>query len=137
MNIPSSDGSKLACGRPLSLTPDSPELLHKIMTRLNAYVSEKDLNRSEAREKIVTTIVREARHFRVQDLLERLKSNYPEVGKATLYRNLPVLVESGILEAGPTDSEGAIPIRTFRRRAPRSHCLPRLRQNFRISRRIH
>ncbi len=55
---------------------------------------------------MLETIVYEARHFRVQDLLARLGRRHPEVGQATLYRNLPILVESGILQEGPTDADG-------------------------------
>src|SRR5690606_23766331 len=36
----------------------------------------------------------------------RLAARHPEVGKATLYRNLPILVESGVLCEGPTDPDG-------------------------------
>ena len=86
----------LPCGRPLPQMENSGTLLKNVLARLSDFVSDQELNRSEAREKIIETIVNEARHFRVQDLLERLKKRYPEVGKATLYRNLPVLVESGI-----------------------------------------
>ncbi len=74
--------------------------------RLDAYVATKRLNRSEARHKILETIFTGDRHFRALDLLVRLKARFPEVGKATLYRNLPILVECGILQEGPTDSSG-------------------------------
>jgi Fur family ferric uptake transcriptional regulator len=76
--------------------------------RLDQYSTDKQLNRSEAREKILETIVKEVRHFRSLDLLERLAKRYPEVGRATFYRNLPIFVESGILKEGPTDSDGQV-----------------------------
>jgi Fur family ferric uptake transcriptional regulator len=83
-------------------------LLQMLKERLEHYAEEKQLNRSEAREKILETIVNESRHFRSLDLLERLGKRYPEVGKATLYRNLPIFVESGILKPGPTDPDGQV-----------------------------
>jgi Fur family ferric uptake transcriptional regulator len=86
---------------------DTP-LYERLKERLNSYSTQKALNRSEAREKILETIVSESRHFRPLDLLERLNKRYPEVGRATLYRNLPVFVESGILKEGPTDPDGQI-----------------------------
>jgi len=100
------------CGRP-SLPPlvddHSPrELLKKLILQLNKYSSETKLNRSEAREKILEVIVSKASHFTAMDLLERLQKRHPDIGKATLYRNLPVLVESGILKEGPHDSNGQI-----------------------------
>ncbi len=101
---------ELPCGRPLPVqiaaVATTTQLLKLMSERLDAYVTEQKLNRSEAREKILATIVKEARHFRAQDLLDRLKQRYPEVGKATVYRNLPVLVASGVLQEGPIDKDG-------------------------------
>ena len=82
------------------------ELVQVLFERLEAFVESKGLKRSDTRKKILETIVMEAKHFRAQDLLEWLQKHFPEVGKATLYRNLPILVESGIIQEGPTDPEG-------------------------------
>ena len=99
----------LACGRPSSDSPaHNQDLLQSIKLRLEHYTLEKQLNRSDAREKILETIVKESRHFRSLDLLERLSKRYPRVGRATFYRNLPIFVESGILKEGPMDSEGQV-----------------------------
>lgn len=80
-------------------------LIERLTSRLNAYLAENQLNRSEAREKILETIVRHARHFTVSDLLTHLSREYPEVGRATLYRTIPVLVESQIIQEGPLDAD--------------------------------
>lgn len=109
----SSLGKKLPCGRPARLTqertqPATDLLLEKLVTRLNVYCAEKKLNRSETREKILEAIISGAQHFTALDLLERLQKQFPEIGKATLYRNLPILVESGILQEGPHDSKGQV-----------------------------
>lgn len=99
----------LPCGRPLpenEVGEDADQLFERLLKQLEGYVDEKGLNRSEARVKILETIVREARHFRAQDLLLRLQKRFPEVGKATLYRNLPILVECGLIQEGPRDPEG-------------------------------
>ena len=102
----------LPCGRPAPKKVDSPksskELLEKIRAQLNTYCLEKKLNRSETRDKILYTIVYESRHFTAIDLLEKLQKNFPEIGKATLYRNLPVFVNSGILQEGPHDTNGQV-----------------------------
>ena len=90
----------------LALALAARELLAQMLERLGEHLSRKKLNRSEVREKILETIVFEARHFRAQELLDRVKNRYPDIGKATLYRNLPVLVESGVLQEGPTDDSG-------------------------------
>ncbi len=111
-NAQISKSQVLPCGRPLPKNRNQPEntssFFDSAKVKLNAFVAEKSLKRSEAREKILKTIIYEARHFRAQDLLDRLKDRYPEVGKATLYRTLPILIESGIIQEGPTDSDGQI-----------------------------
>lgn len=107
---------KVVCGRPPSapkerLAPEGGKqgaaaLYAQLKDRLRAYVLSNRLNQSEAREKILETIVTEARHFRPLDLVDRLRARHPEIGRATLYRNLPILVASGVLQEGPTDPTG-------------------------------
>jgi Fur family ferric uptake transcriptional regulator len=70
--------------------------------RLEAYVSAKGLKKSGSRNKILEVMVRDPHHFRVQDLIDRLRKDYPEVGRATVYRNLPLFVECGLIQEGPT-----------------------------------
>jgi Fur family ferric uptake transcriptional regulator len=100
----------LPCGRPLPRPAEShasdSETLPEVLKRLEAYTSAHELNHSEAREKILETIVLEARHFTATSLLAHLKKRHPEVGKATLYRNLPILIQSGIIQEGPQDPSG-------------------------------
>ncbi len=102
----------LPCGRPAPRKNESAQettaFLKKAVGQLNHYCQEKKLNRSEAREKILETIIREARHFTALELLARLQKRHPEIGKATMYRNLPVLVQSGILQEGPHDPNGQV-----------------------------
>jgi len=102
----------LPCGRrplsPQKNTTDSDTTFKNALNKLSDYVLKNKLNHSDAREKILEVIVKEARHFNAQDLLLRLKKRYPEVGKATLYRNLPVLVDSHVIQAGPTDPKGGV-----------------------------
>ena len=102
----------LPCGRPVPKKADDPRdtatLLADMLERLESFTVEKKLNRSEARAKILETIIFEARHFTAIDLLRHLLKRHPVVGKATLYRNLPVLVESGIIREGPIDPDGQI-----------------------------
>jgi Fur family ferric uptake transcriptional regulator len=104
--------SILPCGRPelpkKEWTQSKSDLLTRILLQLNTYCLSKKLNRSDAREKILEIIVTESRHFTAIDLLENLQKRFPEIGKATMYRNLPLLVESGILQEGPHDSNGQV-----------------------------
>jgi Fur family ferric uptake transcriptional regulator len=102
----------LPCGRALPKKEKNPAELKRLLDtslhRLETFVLKQNLNRSEARAKILEVIVKESRHFSTQDLLDRLQSRYPEVGRATVYRNLPILVESGLIVEGPTDADGQI-----------------------------
>jgi Fur family ferric uptake transcriptional regulator len=98
------------CGRKMPGRNEKPRDVEKtvegLARQLDAWVDAQGLKRSEARMKILRVIVAQPGHFRTQDLLEPLHAKYPEVGTATLYRNLPILVESGILQEGPVDSNG-------------------------------
>ena len=98
----------LPCGRPLPQSKDTASLIEAMTRRLDLFVAKMKLNRSDARGKILETIVKEARHFRAQDLCLRLQARHPEVGRATVYRNLPVLVDAGLLQEGPRDSDGQV-----------------------------
>lgn len=104
--------SCLPCGRPIQkITVQKQKnlkLLEKAIEQLNQYCISKKLNRSDAREKILEIIVRGSRHFTALELLGNLQKHFPQIGKATLYRNLPVLVESGVLQEGPHDSNGQV-----------------------------
>ena len=110
MASPTSSLKNSPCGRPLTSssenTSSSPATLKAALTLLEKFTQEEKLNHSDAREKILETIVLEARHFTAISLLARLKKRHPEVGKATLYRNLPILIQSGIIQEGPPDPTG-------------------------------
>lgn len=100
----------LPCGRPAPASKSDPReskvLLTQMMGRLEKYINDQSLKKTEARGKILETIVYEARHFTALDLLAHLSKRHPDIGKATLYRNLPILVESGVIQEGPTDRAG-------------------------------
>lgn len=106
--------TKLACGRPLAPLKESRTekkqsatvYLNSCLEKLNHHLQEKNLKHSEVRDQILKVIVEEARHFTAVELLPKLQENYPGFGKATLYRNLPVLVEAGVLQEGPPDKDG-------------------------------
>ncbi len=58
---------------------------------------------------MLEVIVRESSHFRAQDLVDRLQKTFPDqVGRATVYRNLPIFVDSGLLQEGPSGPDGEI-----------------------------
>ncbi len=97
---------KLPCGRTrpkeTKVAPDIKQLVQD----LEAYCNSQGLRRSSIRRKILEVIVNDCTHFTPQELLARLERKEPEIGRATLYRTLPLLVESGILQEGPNTIEG-------------------------------
>ena len=105
---------RLPCGRPAPRSGGASKAdlreprLEKFARRLDAHVLAEGLKRSDIRHRILEVIVRDARHFRVADFLPLLQKRYPEIGRATVYRALPVLVASGVLQEGPRDSAGQI-----------------------------
>ena len=108
----SSQPKTLPCGRPApqpeAQSENSAALYKKLVVQLSSYCLEKKLNRSDTRNNILEVIVSGSRHFTALELLERLEKRFPDIGKATLYRNLKVFVESGILQEGPHDPAGQL-----------------------------
>ncbi len=115
-SFPSPAPGLLPCGRPYpavetrlnchGLSKDSQALLKQKWEQLRIYAQNAHLKQSKAREKILEIIIYEARHFTVPQLLKRMHKRYPNIGKATLYRTLPLLVSSGVLQEGPSDPDG-------------------------------
>lgn len=101
--------TKTSCGRvagrPARKTAKRPTLA-QLVKKLDRYTDEHKINRSAARTKIIQAILAEPEHFTTPELLNRLNQVAPEVGRATLYRNLPILVASGIIQEGPAGPDG-------------------------------
>ncbi len=103
------------CGRPRGpiqghekSVKESKALLSQLQELLDVYVEANELKNSSTRGKILETIVSCGKHFTSLELLRKLSDLFPEIGKATLYRSLPVFVASGILQEGPTDENGLV-----------------------------
>lgn len=74
--------------------------------RLSQYLQSHALNQSESRNKIIEVILSEDRHFNSGDLVKWVQARYPSIGAATVYRNLPLLVNAEILQETLTDDQG-------------------------------
>ena len=48
--------------------------------------------------KILEVMAEESSHFNAQYLVKRLSKRYPSIGKSTVYRNLPIFIESGLIK---------------------------------------
>ncbi|MCP4678526.1 MAG: transcriptional repressor [Deltaproteobacteria bacterium] len=74
--------------------------------RFRKFLAMKGLRFTEEREKIVKYVFDEHRHFRVDAIIERMRNGKERTSRATVYRALPLLLESGLVrEAGRRDGE--------------------------------
>jgi Fur family ferric uptake transcriptional regulator len=103
--------TRYPCGRP---GPDSAKRKTKAKKparelwkdKLKRYFAEKALKQSDARNKLIELVLSETEHFTAQDLIRRVSERHPQIGAATVYRNIPVLLDAGIIEETLTDKAG-------------------------------
>lgn len=62
------------------------------------FLSRKGLKFTKEREAILTEVFSHHGHFNPEELLLRLKKKDLRVSKASIYRTLPLLLESGLIE---------------------------------------
>jgi Fur family ferric uptake transcriptional regulator len=98
----------LPCGRPIPKKPETSRASanQSWKTKLEAYLAENGLNQSEARNNLVELVLQQTEHFTVQELIKRLGEKFPQIGAATVYRNVPILVDVGVLKETLTDDSG-------------------------------
>ena len=66
-------------------------------SRFSEFLSEKGLRMTDQRKSIVGALFSQDAHFTADDLLKDAQKLDETVSRATLYRSLPLLVESGII----------------------------------------
>lgn len=71
--------------------------LNAILGQAQAFFASKGLRFTRQREALVTLIFRNDEHFRPEDLLPKLRKSDGAVSRATVYRTILLLVESGML----------------------------------------
>jgi Fur family transcriptional regulator, ferric uptake regulator len=62
------------------------------------YIQEKGLRNTQQREIILDEFISADRHITVEELFNVIKDKHPDIGYATVHRNLSLLCESGIAE---------------------------------------
>lgn len=62
------------------------------------FLNRKGLKFTRERQKILREVFAFHRHFAPAELLEKMRSKKIKVSKASIYRALPLLVESGLIE---------------------------------------
>jgi len=98
----------LPCGRPLPATPPPPseEVVELWQKRLRDYLSAQHLKWTDQRWTIARLILTSGGHLDSQDIVERVKAIEPGIGAATVYRNIKVLCEAGLLEDSHRSQDG-------------------------------
>lgn len=74
-----------------------PKVLEQVRESLQEYLSSKGLRRTVQREAIIEAAFGTREHFTAEELLLMAKAIEKSVSRATVYRTLPLLVESGML----------------------------------------
>jgi len=102
---------RLPCGRPRPQSeqfhPGSAAELRRVWKdRLDAYLAEHQLKRSEQRVQILELFLEAGAHLSAQELVQKVMARFPGIGAATVYRNLKVLCEAKILRETFSDAKG-------------------------------
>ena len=101
---------ELPCGRltsgELTCGDKNDVVLDKNRERLERYTAENKLNVSETRDKILEIVFKEKNHFSIQDMVATVRNQFPEIGFATIYRNVALIFEAQILTEAFTNSKG-------------------------------
>lgn len=72
--------------------------MESAISRLRRFEKAAGQRHTREREEIVRAVFAEEGHFRIDDLVERLKTSRGKVSRATVYRAIPLLVSSGLIK---------------------------------------
>ena len=75
------------------------ELSGEARDRLNSYLVRHGLKQTRQREAILDAFLASTGHVTSEDLYERVRSDHPEIGAATVYRTLKLFVDAGVANA--------------------------------------
>ncbi len=100
----------LPCGRPRSVAVAAPsdDELKLMQHKLRAYLSQQNLKYTEQRWQIAESILRVGGHLDAQTIVEQVSKIHPDIGAATVYRNLKIFCEAGLLEASHQALDGRV-----------------------------
>lgn len=74
-----------------------PEQTEEIRQKVLAYMESNGLRLTNQRKAIIEAAFSTTEHYTAEDLLERARAIDASVSRATVYRTLPVLVQTGLL----------------------------------------
>lgn len=98
------DAAILPCGRHSPKT----QTLAQWQERLKRYLVDHQLKSSEQRWMIANWILESQEHFSAQDLVRKVQEQDPNIGAATVYRNIKVLCDAGVLQETLSDASGRV-----------------------------
>jgi Fur family transcriptional regulator, ferric uptake regulator len=76
------------------------ERIEQARAQLGEYLVRHGLKHTRQRDFILETFLATQGHVTSEDLYERVREAHPEIGAATVYRTLKILVEAGLANAG-------------------------------------
>jgi Fur family transcriptional regulator, ferric uptake regulator len=76
------------------------ERLERAKSQLSEYLDRHGLKQTRQREYILESFLGAKGHITSEDLHERVRGSHPEIGAATVYRTLKILVDAGLANAG-------------------------------------
>jgi Fur family ferric uptake transcriptional regulator len=97
----------LPCGRPLSqhdVIDDAK--LAALEEQFKAYLNDKKLKWTRQRWAMAELILRTADHLDAQQIVDRVRQHDKHIGVATIYRNIKVMVDAGLIRMTHQDIEG-------------------------------
>jgi Fur family ferric uptake transcriptional regulator len=107
-SVPSSD--RLPCGRarpqPEAHSRADERTRARWREKLERYLATQNLKRSEQRWQLADLILEEGAHLSAQQIVQKVATQLPGIGAATVYRNLKVLCDAQILRETLSDASG-------------------------------
>ena len=79
-------------------TPKSKAIVVQSVDRFKDFLRRKSLRVTGAREKIARAVANREGHFEIDELVRDLRGWGVDASRATVYRLLPLLVESGLIQ---------------------------------------
>ncbi len=68
-----------------------------------SYLTSKGLRFTRERKEILAEVMRIHGHFEVEDIFSRLRKKKVDISRASIYRSLPLFLDSGIVRKTPCD----------------------------------
>ncbi len=92
--------SQYPCGRPRQnpQPPPSRKKIEEYKQSFKEFLMEKKLKFTEQRWLMAKLILETGGHLDAQEIIERVGKAHPSIGAATIYRNIKVLCDAGLLE---------------------------------------